>query len=115
MFGGRRIFSLFRIAVWRLVELRVHSRGYALGFQRGLEFGAHVRVFLVIGDGGAALLEVDSAEICQLLARSARLALRMIVDAEPGGKAQWLLADAEMLVEPIARHGRRRDQADRLV
>src|SRR5262249_31266960 len=66
-FGGRRIFSLFRIAVRRLVELRVHARGYALGFKRGLEFGANVRVFLVIGHGGPPLLSFASSQARQLL------------------------------------------------
>src|SRR5262249_60220113 len=43
------------------------------------------------------------------------LVLVMIVEDDPGGKAKRLLADAEMRVDPVARHGRRRDEADRLV
>src|SRR4051794_3083719 len=39
----------------------------------------------------------------------------MIVGAEPRGETQRVLADAEMLVEPVARHRRRRHHAAEFV
>src|SRR5262249_26475714 len=48
-------------------------------------------------------------------ARPAGLAGALVVGPVPGGDAQALLGDAEMLVEPVAAHRRGRDQTDRLV
>src|SRR6202040_992612 len=82
---------------------------------RRLELLADCRVLLMVGNRAAAFAQIDGAVIHQLLAGHARLAGALIVRAVPGGDAQALFADAEMLVIPVAAHWRGRDQADRLV
>src|SRR5580692_8686064 len=65
-----------------------------LGIFRADERGLHR-----IGDGGAALVEIDGAVIGMCLAGRPGLAARC-VGAEPGGEAERLLRHAEMLMEP---------------
>src|SRR6202035_2881701 len=79
------------------------------------ELLADRRILLVVGNGAAALAEIDRAEIHELLARAAGLAGALIVGSVPGGDAKSLLAGAEMLMEPVSAHRRGRDHADRLV
>ena len=97
-----------------LVPLGVHAAGYAVFFQRRLVFGTNIGILHPIGNGGAALVHVDGRVIGMLLARRAGIAAG-IVRAEPGGQAEIVLRDAEMLVVPAIAAGRRRDHADRLV
>src|SRR5262249_49936481 len=85
-----------------------------IGERRG-EFLAQERILLVIRDRAAALAQVDGAVVHELLAGAAGLARALVVGAMPGGDAQPLLAYAEVLVEPVARHRRCRDEADWLV
>src|SRR5262249_61106621 len=59
--------------------------------------------------------EADSPVLQELPAGPAGLAGALVVGPVPGGDAQPLLADAEMLVVPVAAHRRRRDEPDRLV
>src|SRR5262249_5857334 len=94
---------------------RIHPAGDALRFERRGEFVAQEGIFLVIGNRAAAFAQVDRTIVHELLAGTAGLARTLVVRAVPGRHAQALLADAEMLVEPVTGHGRRRPQADRLV
>src|SRR5262249_9549358 len=86
-FGGRA-----------LVEFRIHPACQAFLPERLGEFPADERILLVIGDRAAALTEIDRAVVHELLARAAGLARALVVGAMPGGDAQPLLADSEMLV-----------------
>src|SRR5262249_4559483 len=98
-----------------LVELGIHPARHALARERARELGADGRVLLMIRNGAAALAQINGAVIHELLAGNARLARALVVGPMPGGDAQPFLADAEMLMEPVSAHGRRRDEADRLV
>src|SRR5579862_1877387 len=69
----------------------------------------------MVADGATALAEFDGAVIHELLTGHAGLARTLIVRSVPGGDAQALFADAEMLVVPVPAHRRRRDEADRLI
>src|SRR3984957_20525884 len=101
---------------WRpLVKFRIHPARQPFALEDRLEFLADRRVLLMIGDGAAALAKINGAVIHQLLAGHARFARALVVRAVPGGDAQAHFADAEMLVIPIAAHGRGRDETDRLV
>src|SRR5262249_22913684 len=101
---------------WRpLVEFRIHPARDPFARERRLEFLANGGILLVIGDGAAAFAQVDGAIVHELLAGTAGLARALVVGPVPGGDAQALLADAEMLVEPVAAHRRGRDHTDRLV
>src|SRR5882672_5064266 len=99
----------------RLIEPLLHPARNALPLQRLLEFAADELIFFAIRDGASALPQVDRAVIQQLLAGTPRLARTLIVRPVPGGDAQAFLADAEMLMEPIAAHGRGGDKTHRLV
>src|SRR5262249_13189718 len=106
---------LFAFGRRALVELRIHpARDALLGERRG-ELLAQVRILLVIRDRTAAFAQVDGAIVHELLARAASLARTLVVGAMPGRHAQAFLADTEVLVEPVARHRRRRDETDRLI
>src|SRR5580692_10659817 len=105
----------FALARRSFVELRIHPTRQPFALERRLKLLADRRIFLVIGNGAAAFAEIDGAVIHQLLAGHARLAGALVVRAVPGGDAQALFADAEMLVVPVAAHRRGRDQTDRLV
>src|SRR5207245_1169854 len=98
-----------------LIELRIHPAFNAFALERLGELLANVGILLVLGDRAAALAEIDRAVVHELLAGAAGLAGALVVRAMPRRDAQAFLADAEMLVEPVARHRRRRNQADRLV
>src|SRR5712691_4595801 len=93
----------------------MHPARYARALERLLEFLADRGILLVVGDGAATLAQIDGAVIHELLAGKTGLARALVVGSVPGGDAQALLAHAEMLVEPVAAHGRRRDEPDRLV
>src|SRR5262245_51353074 len=80
-----------------------------------MELLADRGVFLVVGDRAAALAEVDRAVVGELLARHAGAPRALIIRAVPGADAQGLLAGADVLVEPVARHRGRGDEPDRLV
>src|SRR5262249_5981779 len=69
------------------------------------------RVFRCIRNSRAALRDVDGTGIDELLAWPARLARALVVRPVPGGDAKAFLAGAEMLVEPVAAHGRGRNDA----
>src|SRR5262245_60765991 len=97
------------------VEFLTHPARDPFAFERRLEFPANGGILLVIRDGAAAFAQVDGAIVHELLAGTAGLARALVVGPVPGGDAQALLADAEMLMEPVAAHRRGRDQTDRLV
>ena len=97
------------------VELRQHPVLDAVLLQRLGELGADRGIFLVIRNRAAALLEIDRAEIELHFAGHAGFARALIVRAVPGGDAQAAFADAEMLMEPVAAHRRRRHHAAELV
>src|SRR5215467_3153258 len=98
---------------WRaLVELRIHPALDAFALERLDEFLADVGILLVIGNRAAALAEIDRTIVHELLARTARLSRPLVVWAVPRRNTQPFLADAEVLVEPVARHRRCRHQAD---
>src|SRR5437870_12600312 len=97
-----------------LVERRFHPGGDSLLVQRLLVLLTQERIFVIIGNGGAAILEVDRAVVDILFPRPAPATPRS-VGSEPSGQAQRLLAGAEMRVEPVAAHRRGADHADRLV
>src|SRR5207249_12229114 len=63
---------------------------------------------LPIWNSDAPFAQINGAIIHELLARAARLARALVVGSVPGGDAQPFLADAEMLMEPVAAHGRDR-------
>src|SRR6516164_8798814 len=86
------------------VEFRVHPACDAFLLEPLLELLADRRVLLVIRDRAAAFAEIDRAVIHELLARPAWLARTLIIRAMPGGDAKPLLADPEMLMEPVAAH-----------
>src|SRR5262249_13270725 len=98
-----------------LVEFRIHPARDPFAREGRLEFPANGGILLVIRDGAAAFAQGDGAIVRELLAGTTGLARALVVGPVPGGDAQALLADSEMLVEPIAAHRRRRDQTDRLV
>src|SRR5262249_3924103 len=98
-----------------LVEFRIHPARHALARERRLEFLANGGILLVIRYGAAAFAKIDGAVVHELLAGTAGLARALGVGPGPGGGAQAFLAGAEWLVDPVAAHGRRRDQPDRLV
>src|SRR6476469_10046554 len=83
--------------------------------QRFRELLADCRIFLVIRNGAAALREIDRPVVQELLARHAGLARALVVRAVPRADAQAFLADAEMLVVPVAAHRRRGDKANGLI
>src|SRR5262245_35557506 len=87
-----------------IVEFRVHAALDAFLRKRLLEFLADRGVLLVVGNGAAALAEVDGAVVHELLTRPAGTACALIVGAMPGGDAQAVRTDAEVLVEPVAAH-----------
>src|SRR5262249_15513551 len=97
------------------VEIRIHPAPHPLAFERRVAFPATGGICLVIRDGAAGFAQVDGAIVHALLAGTAGLARALVVGPVPGGDAQALLADAEMLMEPVAAHRRGRDQTDRLV
>src|SRR5580692_10455470 len=104
--------SYFRRLV---VERLLHLRFDALLPQRLLVFLAEERVLQPIRNGGTPLGHVDRALVGVLLAGHAGLVLAVIVGPVPADQPQWLFADAEMGVEPVAPIGSGRDHADRLV
>src|SRR5262249_38719409 len=75
------------------------------------KFAANEFILLAVRDGAAALPQVDRPIVQQLLAGTPGLTRTLIVRPVPSGDPQALLADAEMLMEPIAAHGRGRNKA----
>src|SRR5208282_5060860 len=83
-------------------------------FERRGVFLADERILHPIGYRGPALVDVHRGVIDMRLAGRTWLAPRRI-GAEPGGQAERLLGDAEMLVVPARAARRCRNHADRLV
>src|SRR3954452_11505549 len=98
-----------------LVKFRIHPAFDAFALERFGELLADIRILLMVRDRAAALAQIDSAIVHELLARAARPPRTLIVRAVPRRDAQTFFADPEMLMEPVARHRRRRDKTDRLV
>src|SRR5215204_3943776 len=84
-----------------LVPALFHPALGAVGGELLLELLAQIRIFHVIGDGGAALVHVDGAVIQQRLARDAGLARALVVRAVPGGDAQRIV-DCLYLAEALS-------------
>src|SRR5207249_5188535 len=70
---------------------------------------------LPIWNSDAPFAQINGAIIHELLAGAARLARALVVGSVPGGDAQPFLADTEMLMEPVAAHGRGGYEANGLV
>src|SRR6185312_557022 len=84
------------------VDLVLHPRLGAVLGQSRLILLADEGILVLVGNGGAAVADVDGAGIERLLAGDAGLAGALVVGAVPGREPQRLGADAEMLVEPVA-------------
>src|ERR1700688_5059921 len=104
----------FALARRPLVEFRIHPARQAFALEDRLELLADRRILLMVRNGAAAFAQIDGAVIHQLLAGHARFAGALVVRAVPGGDAQTFFADAEMLVIPVAAHGRGGNETDRL-
>src|SRR5690242_8725995 len=95
--------AISRSGVQRIdVELFRHAGGQPVLLQDGLVFLADERVLVPIGNGGAAVANVDRPFVDRLLAGTARLVSAVIVGSVPSDQPQRLHAGAEMRMEPVA-------------
>src|SRR6478735_5229734 len=84
------------------VEARAHSGNDAFLFKNRLVLCANKRIFLVVGNCGAAIANVDGTFIDGLFSRSSGLLRAVIVRSVPAQEAHGLFAHAEMRMEPVA-------------
>src|SRR5690606_37128289 len=99
-----------------LVEPLLHPVLGAFAGQGLGELLPDERILQPVRDGSAARrAQVDGAFVHDQLSRDAGPVNRMVVRTVPGEQAQRLLADAEMLVEPVSTELRAGYHAGRLV
>src|SRR5215208_4178430 len=110
-FRHRPLFPL----LGALVKPRLHPQRCAFPAKGLLELLANIRIFFVIGDRVSTVANVYGAEILFHFTGTARAAAACIVWPKPRRHPQRVLADAEMLVEPVAAHRGRTDHTDGLI
>src|SRR6267378_8382996 len=82
----------------------VHPVRHAARRERFPVFLADVRIFHPVRDGGASLGDVHAGVIDGFLSRRAWIS-PVVVRAEPGGQAERVRGDAEMLMVPARAAG----------
>src|SRR5690606_12675974 len=98
------------LVVRALVPFGLHAVGHPVLPEQRLVLLADERVFHGIGDGRAALVDVDGGVVGVLLARGPGIAAR-VVGAEPGREPEGVFGHAEVLVIPAGAAGCRGDHA----